>query len=746
MAKGTNSVALGENTEANAINTFVFGNGTKVNKPGSFSFGLNNTIDALRTFVLGENSKINEAAIESFILGNNSEIAPSAYRSYALGWNNSIAQFNTVVFGTSNIAKGAISAVIGHGNKTDRDSYTMGFKNVAGPYSSVIGFENVTHATDSHIVGSRNESLNTATLIFGYRSIAGNIGETVVGFGNAITTKEEAGGLHPKSSVFQVGIGETVIGGYRRNGITILRDGFTGIGIDGVEEAAKPTQMLDIGKGNVRVRDLSKTAGQKTDKLVVADPDGVLKTIDASSLTPTLPVAKALSTDGIILIKEGTETTAKNNVVESVLKDMTLSIADKSIGAEKLKPGANEGDVLKVVKEEGLPDAVKWAKDLNIYEADGILKGDRTVDFGSHDLLTYQKSGTDFTQKAEFNLSNVHSALGLYGKDGALMYLHGGTSKLIVSQSSDAAEINTDAPQGLRFVTEDVKDFQFKTYEYPSDGTESIEHSNLTIKGNGALQVHKINSFIGTSTDKMVVADDQGVLKTVRHNAPKLVDQGNGNYVFYNEDAYNADGTTNESKGIKLVIPKFTGYVLTEFYTKEDGANASAKYNYNELTATLSGDISYPSAAAQMKPIYQLQFKMNPGGSNKGKYIQLNGSIHTVLATKNNRVPVVSTWFNVEYEIYVNSTKVLGDVVMFPLAAGGGNSYTHVLSKSLKLDNVPVAADGKYILTIAPKNIGSIVHKNYNTGAGGTKLDGNFVDTETMKVDLRDLSFQLFEK
>ncbi|CDF77777.1 hypothetical protein BN863_650 [Formosa agariphila KMM 3901] len=41
-----------------------------------------------------------------------------------------------------------------------------------------------------------------------------------------------------------------------------------------------PTERLDIGTGNLRVRDINTLAGVSTDKIVVADTDGVLKTVD----------------------------------------------------------------------------------------------------------------------------------------------------------------------------------------------------------------------------------------------------------------------------------------------------------------------------------------------------------------------------------------------------------------------------------------------------------------------------------
>src|SRR5699024_2434546 len=64
------------------------------------------------------------------------------------------------------------------------------------------------------------------------------------------------------------------------NAFTVLVEGRTGIGIDGEENDAKPTEMLDIGKGRVKIRDLPVTSGTNTQKIVVVDGDGVLRSID----------------------------------------------------------------------------------------------------------------------------------------------------------------------------------------------------------------------------------------------------------------------------------------------------------------------------------------------------------------------------------------------------------------------------------------------------------------------------------
>ncbi|NGM60962.1 hypothetical protein G5B30_03425 [Sphingobacterium sp. SGG-5] len=56
----------------------------------------------------------------------------------------------------------------------------------------------------------------------------------------------------------------------------ITGEGNMGIGIN------DPTEKLDVGDGNLRVRDIGSLTGTVTDKVVVADADGVLKTLKAA--------------------------------------------------------------------------------------------------------------------------------------------------------------------------------------------------------------------------------------------------------------------------------------------------------------------------------------------------------------------------------------------------------------------------------------------------------------------------------
>ncbi|PPL01082.1 hypothetical protein, partial [Parapedobacter indicus] len=66
--------------------------------------------------------------------------------------------------------------------------------------------------------------------------------------------------------------------------IYITSEGYLGIGSDGLDASEK----LDVTAGNARIRDINTNVGASTDNIVVADADGVLKTVatDAFAIEP----------------------------------------------------------------------------------------------------------------------------------------------------------------------------------------------------------------------------------------------------------------------------------------------------------------------------------------------------------------------------------------------------------------------------------------------------------------------------
>ncbi|MCW3160833.1 hypothetical protein [Chryseobacterium oryctis] len=139
--------------------------------------------------------------------------------------------------------------------------------------------------------GAQVEASGDYSASFGLASVASGKAEFVAGTFNAITTGSTA--------ILQVGNGAD---GARSNALTILKNGNIGTDL-----AIAPTERLDIGSGNVRIRDINANTGTSGDKYVVADANGVLKTVTASPTTAPMNVTyqtgnyTASATDDIIL-------------------------------------------------------------------------------------------------------------------------------------------------------------------------------------------------------------------------------------------------------------------------------------------------------------------------------------------------------------------------------------------------------------------------------------------------------------
>jgi len=177
----------------------------------------------------------------------------------------SVVGVNSTAFGTDNIASGSWSFAVGHSNLSSSN------------YSTAIGWGNKATGGAAFVFGQLNESTAQASTAWGEKTKAYNRAETVFGVNNAITSDKNATATGGNLPLLQIGNG--FVASTPSNAMTILQNGFTGIGIVGVDAAAKPTQRLDIGSGNVRVRDINTAyTPVAADKMVIADANGVLRT------------------------------------------------------------------------------------------------------------------------------------------------------------------------------------------------------------------------------------------------------------------------------------------------------------------------------------------------------------------------------------------------------------------------------------------------------------------------------------
>jgi hypothetical protein len=272
---GVNSVAFGSTNEASGLGSAAFGvNYVDANAINNKASGINSVSFGSRNIVAGKNSA-------------------------TFGVDNNVQGDFSVSFGNTHIIEGYSSVAFGTTNKIFSD------------YVAVFGSTNTASGEGSIIFGQENNSIGFGTMISGVWNTAATPWETVIGFGNAITTTsfppESQSIASSDDPLFQVGNGANNTT-QRNNALTILRDGKVGIGITGAEAAAKPKETFDVGSGGVKIRAINTgpyTGNAATDKIVVADADGVLKTISAvgTSAIKTVTVNYiALAADETILV------------------------------------------------------------------------------------------------------------------------------------------------------------------------------------------------------------------------------------------------------------------------------------------------------------------------------------------------------------------------------------------------------------------------------------------------------------
>lgn len=264
----TGTVAIGKNVVGSGVALDVQGsvrggNGhTGVAGANSVAFGAVNVASGDGSSAFGINNAVAGAA-------NNTA---SGINSAAFGSRNTVSGVHSVVFGARNTVSGNSSAAFGVVNT------------VTGDFSVAFGNTNTISQPVSTTFGQENQAIGTGTTITGIWNKAATPWETVVGFDNGITTSSRAPGelgiYIDDNPLFQVGNGANN-STQRNNALTILRNGKVGIGITGTEAAAKPTEALDVGSGGVKIRAVNTaayTSSVSTDKIVVADANGILKT------------------------------------------------------------------------------------------------------------------------------------------------------------------------------------------------------------------------------------------------------------------------------------------------------------------------------------------------------------------------------------------------------------------------------------------------------------------------------------
>jgi hypothetical protein len=156
-------------------------------------------------------------------------------------WEKDVIGTNSTAFGGNTLASGSFSSAFGFGTQA------------TGDFATATGLNSNAMAGSSTAIGWGAIASGYGTASIGHHTYAKTIGSIALGIYNDASDNPDDANPLPTDRIFQVGNGNEE---ERSNALTILRNGFTGIGQDAVE----PKFLLDIS-GRARIRNNGQTAG-----------------------------------------------------------------------------------------------------------------------------------------------------------------------------------------------------------------------------------------------------------------------------------------------------------------------------------------------------------------------------------------------------------------------------------------------------------------------------------------------------
>ncbi|MCH7400159.1 hypothetical protein MM236_19350 [Belliella sp. DSM 107340] len=146
----------------------------------------------------------------------------------------------------------------------------------AGNSNTALGSAALNNVTQSYNIGIGNSALREITASTGNIALGFQAAHTLIDGNNSIFIGHQVQPNVSTTASNQLNIGNWIYG----------NAGLIGLGT----AAANPTQRLDVANGNLRVRDINlpANAGALADKIVVANGDGIFKTVDRSTFAADL--------------------------------------------------------------------------------------------------------------------------------------------------------------------------------------------------------------------------------------------------------------------------------------------------------------------------------------------------------------------------------------------------------------------------------------------------------------------------
>jgi hypothetical protein len=184
------------------------------------------------------------------------------------------------VSGYDSEASGFASFATGEGSDAaGYASLASGSSTTSGEYSVSIGLSNLSSGRASAAFGNETTASGQYTFTAGRRVEAPSYAESVFGVFNALYTPSSTTGFDGGDRIFSIGNG--INNGNRSNALTVLKNGFIGIGND----ALTPTHLLHLDNGQddpLRISNL--TSGDTLTQILVQDSSGVIHTRDLSTI------------------------------------------------------------------------------------------------------------------------------------------------------------------------------------------------------------------------------------------------------------------------------------------------------------------------------------------------------------------------------------------------------------------------------------------------------------------------------
>tara|TARA_R110002049_G_scaffold275213_1_gene453241 strand:- start:28324 stop:30189 length:1866 start_codon:yes stop_codon:yes gene_type:complete len=297
-ASGDYSTSLGYNTETIGDYAFASGRNSSANGNHATAIGYSANASGGSAIALGRNAIASNE--DSFATGI--DAIASGENSIAIGRRAEALSDGSTAIGSSANAGAGESTAIGVGTRT------------TGIRSTALGA--FTHASGEYAIsmGTSSEASGTYSTTMGYNTNAPSWGETVIGAYNIPYTPNSTTSWNSNDRLFVVANGRLVDNiFYRRNALTVLKNGNIGIG------TSIPQERLHINNGRLRIGDETIEDGGND---VLAFSSSLVPTVDGEDRIggPNRKWLDIYATNGTIQTSDRRE---KKNI-----KDLSYGLAE----------------------------------------------------------------------------------------------------------------------------------------------------------------------------------------------------------------------------------------------------------------------------------------------------------------------------------------------------------------------------------------------------------------------------------